>query len=254
MDHTPNERVARTEPARRPTSPDGFVTPEDVPEREPVELATGRATFMGLELFVTRGVLVPREETELLGRTAIDTLRGCDDPSPRVIDMCCGAGNLAVAIAHYVPTARVWAADLTPPCVETARRNVREHGLDDRVLVLAGDLFTALEGLALEGLVDAVVCNPPYISTRKLETDRKGLLVHEPREAFDAGPYGLSIHQRVIARAAAFLRSGGWMFCEFGVGQSKQVEMLFDRTRQYGRVRFACDARGEPRVAIAQKQ
>jgi HemK-like putative methylase len=148
----------------------------------------------------------------------------------------------------------VWAADLTEPCVDTARRNVRDHGLDDRVIVLPGDLFAAFDGLDLDGLIDAIVCNPPYISTRKLESDRKGLLLHEPREAFDAGPYGLSIHQRAIAQSAKYLRSGGRMFCEFGVGQSKQVAMLFDRTREYGPVTFACDRAGEPRVAMAQKK
>ncbi len=242
------------EDVRRPTTPDGFATPEERPEGEPAALVSGRTKFMGIELQVTRGVLVPREETELLGRTALDVLKRIDSTSLRVIDMCCGAGNLAVAIAHYVPNARVWAADLTAPCVETARANVREHALDDRVVVMPGDLFAAFEGLPLDGLVDAVVCNPPYISTKRLETERKELLRHEPREAFDAGPYGLSIHQRAIAQAARFLRPGGWLLCEFGIGQSKQVERLFDRTQAYGPVQFANDAEGQPRVAMAQRR
>src|SRR5687768_14895421 len=92
----------------------------------------GRATFMGLELLVSRGALVPRAETELLGKTAVETLRAMDSGGElRVIDMCCGAGNLACAIAHHVPRARVWASDLTRECVETARGNVSLLTLQD---------------------------------------------------------------------------------------------------------------------------
>ena len=105
--------------------------------------------------------------------------------------------------------AHVWAADLTGPCVETAKRNASALGLQSRVTVVQGDLFAALAGLQLEGTVDVIVCNPPYISTGRLAADRASLLKHEPREAFDAGPYGLAIHQRVVKAAPVFLKPGG---------------------------------------------
>lgn len=218
---------------------------------EPIELVLGTARFLGLELEVTRGVLVPRNETELLARTAIGVLE--TQASPRVIDMCCGAGNLAVAIAHFAPTASVWAADLTDACVATARRNVDRLGLAERVHVHQGDMFAAFNGQALENTIDVIVCNPPYISTHRLEHEKSALLRHEPREAFDAGPYGISLHRRALADGAAFLRDGGWLLCEFGIGQAKQIAMLFERTRCYGPVQFMNDERGEPRVAMAQR-
>jgi release factor glutamine methyltransferase len=138
-------------------------------------------------------------------------------------------------------------------CVETTRRNVREFGLSERVQVFAGDLFAALDGLGLDGSLDAIVCNPPYISTRRLETERRDLLRHEPREAFDAGPYGLALHQRVIAEGSPLLREGGWLLCEFGVGQARQIELLFARTRRYGPVKFVHDDKGQARVAMARR-
>ncbi|TJW28116.1 MAG: methyltransferase domain-containing protein, partial [Mesorhizobium sp.] len=103
------------------------------------------------------GALVPRPETELLGTTALDVLSQMHLPAPRVIDMCCGAGNLACAIAHYAPTALVWASDLTDGCVEVARRNVAHHAMADRVSVLQGDLFSAFSGLKLDGTMDMII-------------------------------------------------------------------------------------------------
>jgi release factor glutamine methyltransferase len=211
---------------------------------------TGRAPFMGLELVVAPGALVPRAETELLGRTALGALEGI--AAPRVIDMCCGSGNLACAIAHHLPAARVWASDLTEGCTVVARRNVEHLGLSERVRVAQGDLFAGLAGLGLEGTVDAVVCNPPYISVKRLEGDRAALLEHEPREAFDGGPYGLSIHQRVVRDAVAFLRPGGVLLFEVGLGQDRQVEQLFRRARAYAETGVARDAGGDGRVVYGR--
>jgi release factor glutamine methyltransferase len=136
--------------------------------------------------------------------------------------------------------------------VDVARRNVEHLALSDRVRVVQGDLFQGLSGLALEGTVDAIVCNPPYISVKRLESDRATLLEHEPREAFDGGPYGLSIHQRVLKDAPAFLRPGGMLLFEVGLGQDRQVEALFKRARVYEDIRIAPDASGNGRVVYGR--
>lgn len=213
----------------------------------------GTQTFMGVTLLVDPGALVPREETEILGTTAERTIKGMNIAAPRIIDMCCGSGNLACALGVRIPEARVWASDLTDGCVSLARRNVDKLGLQGRVNVFQGDLFGSLAGEALENTIDAVVCNPPYISTGRLAADRANLLEQEPREAFDGGPYGLSIHQRVTKEAPKFLRAGGWLLFEFGLGQEKQVKILFDRAKAYTNVQFVPDSAGNPRVALGQK-
>jgi release factor glutamine methyltransferase len=214
-------------------------------------LSTGRQTFLGVELLCGPGALVPRPETELLGRRAIEKAQAAG-PAPRIIDMCCGSGNLASAIAVHVPGAQLWASDLTDGCVGWARKNAEALGLSDRMTVVQGDLFAPLAGLGLEGTIDVVVCNPPYISTGRLSTDRASLLDHEPREAFDGGPYGLTIHQRVMREALPFLRPGGWLLFEFGLGQEKQVKLLFERARAYEQIELVADASGAPRVVVGR--
>lgn len=222
----------------------------------PLAYQVGRQTFMGVELLSDPGALVPRAETELLGRAASQILADLsptgDGDTLTMVDMCCGSGNLACGIASALPALTVHAADLTDGCVTLARRNVAHLGLGARVNVHQGDLFGALEGAALAGTVDVVVCNPPYISSGRLAGDRAGLLEHEPREAFDGGPYGLAIHQRLVREALAVVRPGGWVLCEFGEGQDRQVQRLFDRTGAYGPVSFHANEVGTARVAVAQ--
>ena len=214
----------------------------------------GRVTFMGIELFVAHNALVPRAETELLAATAIETLKQSGIASPQVIDMCCGVGNLACAIAYHAATARIRAGDLTEACVELARRNVVSHGLEERVSVHQGDLFAPFAESRLHGAVDLIVCNPPYISEGRLQGDRAHLLEMEPREAFAAGPYGLSIHMRVVKDAVAFLRPGGTLMFEVGAGQARQVEILFGRTRSFDEVRSVLNDKGEGRVVLGRRK
>lgn len=216
----------------------------------PLAYVIGHEIFMGIDLIVAEGALAPREETELLGNTAIETIRSYGK-APRVIDMCCGSGNLACAIAHHIPGAHVWASDLTDDCIAVTRKNVSHVGVSDRVVVAQGDLFTGLAGLVLEGTIDVIVCNPPYISRGRLATDRAELLEHEPREAFDGGPYGLSIHQRVIKEALQYLRPGGILLFEIGLGQERQVKMLFERTNEYNRIQSFKNDGGQIRVMSA---
>ena len=222
--------------------------PDEVEVRQ--RIADGRQQFLGLELLCGEGALVPRPETELLGLTAIEKLKLTT--SPRVIDLCCGVANLACAVATYVPHARVWATDLTEDCIRWAQKNVEKLSLGARVHTAQGDLFGGLEGQGLEKTIDLIVCNPPYISTGRLATDRAALLKDEPREAFDGGPYGLSIHQRVVADAPRFLKPCGWLLMEFGLGQDMQVKRLLDRSRAFHEIALINDTYGYPRVVAGR--
>jgi release factor glutamine methyltransferase len=208
-------------------------------------------SFMGLVFDTTPDVLTPRPETELLGRTVLDLLAKSERSAPRIIDMCCGSGNLACSIAHARPDARVWASDLTDPCVALARKNVARHELGDRVTIHQGDLFGGLPQ-ELEGSIDFVVCNPPYISSGKLANESAHLLVDEPREAFDGGPYGFSIHKRTIQDAPRFMRAGAWLAMEIGRGQENQIRSLFTRALRYEDPVEARDESGATRVMAAR--
>jgi release factor glutamine methyltransferase len=215
--------------------------------------ANGRARFMDIDVLVAPGALVPREETELLGRTALRVLGELGaNGERRLIDMCCGSGNLACGIARHDPFVRVWAADLTDGAVAVARANVDQLRLGDRVSVLQGDLFAPLSGLELDGTIDLIVCNPPYISSGKLAKDSAHLLSHEPREAFDGGPYGVSIFQRVVRDAPAYLKPGGRLLFEIGAGQERQVAAIVGRSQGYDPVELINDATGQPRVIVCR--
>jgi release factor glutamine methyltransferase len=221
----------------------------------PLGYVTGRVRFMDLELLAAPGALVPRDETELLGWTALRMLNEvATDSEIRLIDMCCGSGNLVCGLASHNPNIRAWASDLTDDAVRLARSNVRRLQLSKQVDVVQGDLFGALSGRGLEGTIDVIVCNPPYISSVRLTRDRAELLTHEPRAAFDGGPHGLSIFQRVVREALAFLRPGGTLLFEVGVGQDRLVALLFERSAGYEAVTTVNDCQGHARVISGRRR
>jgi release factor glutamine methyltransferase len=224
----------------------------------PLAYVRGVWPFMGYDFLTEPGTIYPREVSAIVVTTLIELVRsGALAPMPgqplRVIDQCGGSGNLGCVTAMTLPEAHVWSSDLLPNSSALARRNVAKHGLESRVEVLTGDLFHALDGLGLEGKIDAITCSPPFISTGRLTRDRAYLLAHEPREAFDAGPYGISMHQRLAKESLPMLRPGGYLIVEFGEGQAKQVESIVNRTRAYDRVDVLSDAAGEPRAIRARK-
>lgn len=211
-----------------------------------------RIPFMGIEIEIKGSVLRPRKETELLGRVARSLLD--DAPAaPICVDMCCGSGNLALVLATHSADAEVMACDLTDDAVESARRNVTRLGFEARIAVVQGDLFQPLA--SVEGKVDLIVSNPPYISTSRLmEGDRAHLLLTEPREAFDGGPYGITLHNRLIVEGSGYLKSGGWLAFEFGLGQERQVAALLKRSRAYEEPIWHANEAGECRVVCARKR
>ncbi|MBO9422144.1 peptide chain release factor N(5)-glutamine methyltransferase [Labrenzia sp. R4_2] len=209
--------------------------------------------FLGIEIQLAGSVLVPRAETELLGATAIRLVQELDGPL-KVIDMCCGSGNLALAIAHHLPNAKVRACDLTEDCIATTKENARLLGLHDRVTTCRGDLFSALPHASPGEETDLIVCNPPYISSGRLENESAHLLENEPRAAFDGGPYGISVLQRLVRDAAGHLKEGGWLAFEFGEGQHKQALHLLKRAKCYVDIQLIDNNDSVPRVAIARKE
>jgi release factor glutamine methyltransferase len=223
----------------------------------PLGLVTGWQRFMGIKLLTGPDVLIPREETELLGREVVTILREKVEKSQkrelRLIDMGCGSGNIACAAAIAIQHLRVWASDLTESCAALTRANVAYHDLQGRVEVTQGDLFEPLRGSGLESTMDVIEMNPPYIASSSLEKQRADLLRHEPRAAFDGGPFGISIKTRLIREAHAFLKPDGHLLFEFGEGQAKQVRALVERSKLYSEIRFALDLNGEPRVAILKR-
>jgi release factor glutamine methyltransferase len=220
----------------------------------PLPHLTGRQCFMNLEMLAGPGALIPRAETELLARAAIDlTSRLSPDAPLLVIDVCTGAGNVALAIAHASPDACVGAADLSPEAVALARENVAHLGMAGRVSVQQGDLLAPFDTRQHVGRADLITCNPPYISTRRVSVMPKETAKHEPALAFDGGPLGLRVLQRFIREAPRYLKPGGWMAFEVGLGQGEPMLKRMESTGAFESVESVRDAAGDVRVIMARQ-
>ncbi len=219
----------------------------------PLAHITGFQRFMGLEMIAGPQALIPRAETALLGQATLSKLREAATAQGRalVIDVCTGSGNLAVALAHAEPRATVHAADLSEEAVALARRNVEHLRLGARVQVYCGDFLAPFANEAFYGLVDVLVCNPPYISSGKVKTMPDEIASHEPSLAFDGGPFGIRMLQRLMREAPAFLRPGGWLAFEVGLGQGPAVLQWLGKMPEFERIETQVDAGGQVRAVLA---
>jgi release factor glutamine methyltransferase len=173
----------------------------------PLEHVLGWAAFLGLRIAVDPDVFVPRRRTEFLARQAIRLAR----PGAVVVDLCCGSGAMAAAIAVAVPDVDLSAADIEPAAVRCARRNV--HGA-----VYEGDLYDALPN-RLRGRIEVLVVNVPYVPTDEVALLPPEARVYEPLVALDGGADGLDVLRRVVAGAGEWLAPGGHVLFELSPRQ-----------------------------------
>lgn len=220
----------------------------------PLAHLTGRQQFMGIELLAGPEALVPRKETELLGNAALEVLLGMQSKqgATKVIDVCTGAGNLAIAFASKAEQSRVYAADLSEEAVGLAKQNTEFAGVQDRVELRAGDLLEPFDEDEFLGSIDLLTCNPPYISSAKVENMHDEISNYEPRLAFDGGPFGIKILQRLIKDAPRFLKSGGWLAFEVGLGQGPAWVQRLTKTGKFTDIRSIKDSSGEVRAIVGQ--
>ena len=222
----------------------------------PLAHLTERQTFLGLELLASREALIPRKETEILGRAALVKI-GCmakKRGSLLVVDVCTGSANLALAYAYYEPHARVCASDLSPEAIELARRNAQFIGLGKRIELRVGDLLEPFESPGFVGHCDFLSCNPPYISTAKVKQMHPEISQHEPEAAFNGGAFGVSILMKLVKHAPRFLRPGGWLGFEVGHGQGAGLARQLERNPAFAAVETYCDHGGEVRAILAKSR
>ena len=212
----------------------------------PLAYLTGTKEFWSLPLAVLPGVFIPRPETELIVEKVLEFSVIKEE---RIIDIGTGCGNIAIALAKELPRARVVATDISVRALRLARLNARKHGAR-RVVLVRGNLFSALEGLDLEGRCDFIVSNPPYVPAGDWATLSPEVWHHEPRRALVPGKTGLEFIRRLIEGAPAFLRKGGHLLFEIGHGQRKGALSLFDQ--RWREVESFDDLRGIPRIIKAR--
>jgi len=221
----------------------------------PLAHLTERQHFMGLDYILNKGHYIPRKETELLAGTTIDLLLKdyAANETVKVIDLCSGIGTIALAIAWYCKNTQVFGSDIYQPAVVAAEINAKRFGLEKLVSFFHADMFDPFEQLNLKNKVDVIVSAPPYITTVKVSQMSKEISDHEPMEAFDAGPFGLSIFNKLISIAPEYLCCNGYLIFECGLGQGEFLAKRLSSNTNYGEVTTICDDHGNIRVLKARK-
>jgi release factor glutamine methyltransferase len=210
--------------------------------REPLQHLTGATTFRDVDLVVGPGVFVPRPETEVLVEWALGHLT---EPAV-VVDLCTGSGAIAASLAHEAPWVQVHAVELDPMAHHWATRNLAGTGVDLRL----GDMADAFPDL--DGTVDVVVCNPPYIPLGAFESVAPEAREHDPSLALWSGEDGLDA-MRVLERTAArLLRPGGRVGAEHADLQGELAPAVFAGTGRWSQVRDHEDLAGRPRYVTAR--
>jgi len=220
----------------------------------PLAHLTGRQRFMGLEMLSGPQALIPRHESELLARAAVGLLKRLARPDRtlHVLDVCTGSANIAAALANALTPALIHAADLSPEAIAFAAQNLAHLGLADRIELRCGDLLAPFDEPAFLGQIDLITCNPPYISAARRQTMDPEIRGHEPELAFDGGPLGIRILNRLVKETPRWLRDGGWLALEVGAGQGPAVLHRLSASGQFPLIEELPDASGELRVLLAR--
>ncbi|MGF7122473.1 peptide chain release factor N(5)-glutamine methyltransferase [Rhodococcus sp. TAF43] len=222
-------------------------------ERIPLQYITGSTAMGNISLEVGPGVFVPRPETELLLAWALAHLESSGRRAPVVMDLCTGSGALALAIAHARPDAVVHAVELQPEALAWARRNSdrrREAG-DTPIRLVQGDVTDRALLTELEGGVDLVVSNPPYIPEGAVLDPE--VADHDPHTALFGGADGLSVIKPMVNNIARWLRIGGAVGVEHDDTNGAQVAELFRSRRVFDHVVEHPDLAGRPRFVVAHR-
>ncbi|WEV68896.1 peptide chain release factor N(5)-glutamine methyltransferase [Bifidobacterium sp. ESL0775] len=227
-------------------------------QREPLQYIVGHAPFRYLDLQVGPGVFIPRPETETVVQAAIDWLTHENIKPSRLVDLCAGSGAIGLALVTEVPGGEVWAVEQSEEALKWAKRNERrvfkDHSLAGYHYHLScADATSEMTLSQLNGTVDAVVANPPYVPLSEVP-EQPEVRDYDPQMALYGGSAdGTYIPERIILRAGKLLRSGGALVMEHDISQG-QALVDFAKTHGFHSARTGDDLTGRPRYLFAIKK
>lgn len=215
--------------------------------RIPLQHLTGEQEFMGFSFQVNPGVLIPRQETELLAEATLKLLK----PGMRVLDLCTGSGCIIISLEQIGRrqekadgTNRFTGSDISPAAIRTAAANAGRHGA--QVSFLESDLFDRIQDR-----YDMIISNPPYIRTAVIAELEEEVRCHDPVLALDGREDGLYFYRRIIREAEGYLNPGGRLLFEIGYDQKEEVTKLLEQNG-YREIRVQKDLAGLDRVVIGR--
>src|SRR6185295_3985535 len=217
---------------------------------EPLQYITANQEFFGLDFEVTKDVLIPRPETELLIETALKLFARSADIF--FCDVGTGSGCIVVTLLQQLPQARAVALDISPGALAVARRNAARHAVSERVDFIVSDCFAALSEQDPHPSFDLIVSNPPYVEEGAMAGLQREVRDYEPRNALAAGPDGLAIVRRLLIEAQGFVKAGGYFLFEIGFNQAAAVTQLLD-PRIWKLIRIYEDLQGIQRTVALER-
>lgn len=220
---------------------------------EPVAYIIGKKEFYSLEFWVTKDVLVPRPETELLVEQAIrigQEIGSREQGGLRIIDVGCGCGNIAISVAKNLEDSLVYATDVSLKALDIAKRNALNLEVSNKIVFICQGLFLAFSS-NLEA--DLILSNPPYISLKEYSSLAPDIQDFEPKQALEAGEKGLRFYRKIIEQAPGHLKEGGYLILEIGSTQATMVRELILVSGEFLSCKIVKDYSGLDRVMVAQK-
>jgi len=226
-------------------------------DREPVAYILGIKGFWSMDFLVTKDVLIPRPETELLVETALKLLP--EDPLPdgdsnpkRILELGTGSGAVILSLASIRPPHLYFASDRIPSAAFLAMRNARRHSLQNVVGFFSADWFGAFK----EGcpLFDMILSNPPYVPSRIIGSLQPEITRYEPISALDGGEDGLSCLRHIIQNAHLYLGRQGYLLLEIGHDQKDAVRRIIEQCSKYEHITYTKDYNGRHRVVQMRKK
>lgn len=217
---------------------------------EPEAYIIGYKEFWSLRFQVSPAVLIPRPETECLVEQTLSLLG--DRSSARILELGVGSGAISVALASERPTWHYLGSDISLSAIAMASANARRLLSRDGVCFFAGNWLDAVR--PVKERFDAIVANPPYITTNEMAALDPEIRLHEPHGALDGGPQGLDDLAQIIHRAPDCLVPGGYLILEMGASQRKAVQALAEKTNDFDEISFIKDYSGHDRVALLKRR
>jgi len=220
-------------------------------ERMPLQYITGKQEFMSLEFDVAPGILIPRQDTEILVEEVIQYSNSLNHNNRQIIilDIGTGSGCIGVSLAYYIQNSHVTALDISENALGIARKNAQKHNVSANMSFVLAHITTAIKEWTIPEF-DIVVSNPPYIPAKDIEALQPEVKGFEPLTALDGGDDGLDFYRIIVNGSPACLKPGGLLAFEVGKGQSGDVSRLMER--YYSDIRIVKDLSGIERVVMGR--
>ena len=246
---TDKTRDQLTRDGRLYASPELEKRVRDLVERhlagEPVAYLIGEWEFYGLPLDISRDVLIPRPDTEVLVEQALEYIKPLGEC--RVLDLCAGSGCIGLAVASQAPDTRVVLGEYSDAALRICRQNVRRNGLSGRVIPMQVDALEKPERAL--GEFRCIISNPPYIPAKDIEELDGSVKDYEPHLALDGGEDGLDFYRSISEKWKEVLVPGGRLYFEVGIGQADSVLRIM-RAQGFGDIQIVKDLHDIPRVVF----